>query len=200
MMKRNKAILCALASVGFITSINTISANAMTMPNATTTRTVQAKMTVSKVIDLINELPYKVTLKTKDEVKNKVEKARSAYNSLDENEQKRIDSYTLDTLKSIEEKLEKVESDELKAKNLIDRIKELEYKIWHIIENNKGDKHQLESKLDDELNKNLKEIQKIREDYNSLDYYVKHGMENLDEHYEFFLLVECELVNKINMN
>ena len=38
MMKRNKAILCALVGIGFITSAGTVKANAMTMDTTKATK------------------------------------------------------------------------------------------------------------------------------------------------------------------
>ena len=189
MIKRNKALLCALASLGVITSFNTINANAMVV-DTKATKCVEQQFTVSDVIKLIKELPYTVNLENKDQVK----KVISAYDSLNECDKNYINKnkIILSTLTNAKSALESLESDEAKAKELVEKIENLKKEVEVIYCIN--DKGNLEIvKINKEkLEYNKKEIQEIRKVYEKLDYYIKK--DNLVNNFECFRLLECKLV------
>ena len=182
-MKRNKAILCAVASFGLITAANTINANAMTMNN--TASCVQAKLTASEVADLINKLPYTVTLGNKEQFKTAI----NDYKSLDENEKSKIDEDTLYYLKSAEGRLQKLEAGESKAKELVQRIEALKVSVGY----NPDVKYDLNKDNAKKIRNNMTEIQNIREDYEKLDYSIRYGENNLVTNYKDFSTIECML-------
>ena len=183
-MKRNKAILCAVASFGLITAANTINANAMTM--RTTTSSVQTvARTASEVEDLIYDLPYTIT----SENKNKVTEARTAYDSLAENEKSKIDEYTLNILKCAEGRLQKLESDIATVTNLVNRIENLKVSVDYTTK----DTYTLNNDNAKKIKANMDEIQNIRNDYEKLDYSIRYGKNNLVTNYDDFYKIECML-------
>lgn len=192
MMKRNKAILCALAGIGVITSVGTVKANAMTM--TTNTKVTQSKYTAYNVMDMIYSLPssYEITLENKDEVKKQVKEVRDAYDSLKE-DKSMIENYDLYYLKDSESRiqyLEKVESDKTKAQDLVRRISELKNEV--VSGSTRG--YNSMFKVDkDKLRANAEKIRQIRSDYNTLDYSVTYGSNNLVTNYEDFVKIECRL-------
>ena len=181
-MKRNKAILCAVASFGLITAANTINANAMTM--RTTTSSVEtATNTASYVKGLIDNLPYTITF---DNI-NKVKEARYAYNALGKIEKDKIYYYTLETLESAEKRVKDFEAQEIKAQKLVERIEKLKATVNY----DKNDQYM------DTINKvNLKankdEIQDIRNNYEGLNYYIQKEFKKLNS-YKDFSRIECKL-------
>ena len=115
MIKRSKFLLCALASVGIMTSFNTINANAMT-----STTTTQAKQTLSpyQVEDLMWKLPYCINVKSLvGQIKDglQIKYVSDAYNSLTEDQQRRVDPCAVSNLNHAKEVLKRVEKDETKA-------------------------------------------------------------------------------------
>ncbi len=187
-MKRNKAILCAVASFGLITAANTINANAMTMNN--TVSFVQAKLTVSQVKDLINKLPYTVTLGNKAEFKTAID----AYNALDSIQKSELELYILDAqdiIKSAEERVQKFEAEETKAKELAQRIEKLKSKVDY----SKDDKG-LVSVNNDKLLANEDDIINIRNDYEGLNYYIQKDFKK-SSLYKDFDTIEFKLAQAI---
>lgn len=183
MMKRNKAILCALAGIGFITSVGTVKANAMTMKNDTTTSATQAKLSVYDVEKLICDLPY--TIKVKDI--DKVKAARNAYEDLNQRDKERIDCDTLDILNRSEKKMKQVEADVATANQLVEKINKLKVDVGYSKNNDVVDianKSILKTKI--------QEIKDIREAYDKLDYFVKYE-EKLVTNFDIFFEIECNL-------
>lgn len=191
MMKRNKAILCALASIGFITSVNTVSASAMT--KATTTSITQTKAkTASEVLNLIYELPYSITLENKDKEGVKVKEARAAYDSLEQKEKDKIYKNELYILTRAEERLNQIEKDEATVKLLIDKIEELKIEVEYD-KNKKQDGYPF-SINNDILKSKKEEIQEIRRIYNELDYSLRYVSDSYVTNYYDLYNMECRLV------
>lgn len=190
-MKRNKAILCAVASFGLITAANTINANAMTMTgNMSSVETVA--ITGLDVVKMIGKLPYDITLENKDEVKKQVQEARAAYNALSDAEKANVGRYDLYDLKSAElaiEKLESVEAQKAKAKELVNRIENLKVSVGYTTK----DTYILNNDNAKKIKANMDEIQNIRNDYEKLDYSIRYGKNNLVTNYKDFSTIECML-------
>lgn len=187
-MKRNKAILCAVASFGLITAANTINANAMTMNNTTTTSSVQAKPTVSDVERMINELPYTVTLGNKDQFKTTIK----AYNDLTPSEKSKLELYILDAsdiIKSVTERLQNFESEETKAEELAQRIENLKATVNY---------NEDVDKIKDKLIDNKYEIIDIRNTCEGLNYYIQKEFKKLNL-YDDFVTIECKLAQAMWM-
>ena len=191
MMKRNKAILCALAGIGFITSAGTVSASAMTMNTNATTSVAQTKFTAYKVIDMIYELPSSYQLTLKD--KTKVQAVRNAYNTLTEDE-KKVVRYDLGYLKEAESRiqyLENVELDKAKAEDLVNRIESLKHSIGYTT----GKDYDLKNETNvNKIKEKINTINAIRNDYEKLDYSIKYGKTNLVTNYDDLRKIECMLV------
>lgn len=190
-MKRNKAILCAVASFGLITAANTINANAMTM--RTTTSSVETvAITGLDVVKMIGKLPYDITLENKDEVKKQVQEARAAYNSLSDAEKANVGRYDLYDLKSAElaiEKLESVEAQKATARDLVQRIEDLKVAVGY----DPNDKYNVSDDMAKKIKDNKTEIQNIRKVYDSLDYSIRYGKDRLVTNYNDFSIIECKL-------
>ena len=188
MIKRSKFLLCALASVGVITSFNTINANAMTN-SSTTTKCVQHQLKGYDVVDMIYDLPdsYKITLKDTC----KVIKVRLAYESLSKDEKSKVEKYDLYYLKDAESKIGnslKVVFDKIRDKNLVKRIEKLKTDVDYV---KKYDGKVTVNK--DKLKSKVEEIKNIRKDYEKLEYSYTYEVNQLVNNYYDFLSIECNL-------
>lgn len=166
-MKRKKAILCALASIGIMTSASTVKANAMTM-NTTAKTTLKAY----QVEQLMYNLPYTMNLNLKDQFKNTMDviKARLAYNYLPDDKKCYVDQDAVRNLNHAEENIRRVYGDEIKAIYLVCGISALEHQVGY----NK-DTNSIENKSEVKANKiDIQKIIKSLEDtYQSLDYSIR---------------------------
>ena len=168
MIKRSKFLLCALASVGVITSFNTINANAMTNSKTTTG---SSKYTVSQVEDLMYKLPYSIDLYKQGEIKSEIKEAVLAYNSLPADKQNCVDEYAISDLKHCVTLLKRIQSDEKKAMGLALVIDILDDAVGYN-ENTRTISNT------DILRDNKKSIQKLaqrlEDTYEKLDYSIKY--------------------------
>lgn len=174
MMKRNKAILCALAGIGFITSVGTVKANAMTMN--TTTKTTQNKLSVCQVENLMWDLPYCINTSPKEQLKTTMDviKARMAYNSLKPEEKERVDSSALSALRHDEELLKKLIGDEVKALGMVCGILKVEEEVEYNQETRAINTENLKFNKE-EIEKIRAEITAIEKGYQKLDYTIKNS-------------------------
>lgn len=184
-MKRNKAILCALVGIGFITSAGTVKANAMTMTNNTnaTTKCIY-KLNPDQVERLLYTLPYTIdttSLKGQFEDIVNIAVCDMAYNSLDKEQQRRVDPYAVATLKSDKNLLKSLVKDEAKALGIVYEIVKLDNEV------NSGkeiDKQRV-----------LEEINSVYSVYDNLDYAIRyskglsHFMSKLNE-------IQCNVLSK----
>lgn len=165
MMKRNKAILCALAGIGFITSVGTVKANAMTNTTKTTLKSYEVE-------ELMSNLPYTINIDLKDQFKTTVDviKAELAYKALPENKKCYVDQSAIDNLKHTERTLQRVFCDEGKALDLVYKISKLEEQVGY-----DRDTRTVNNKA--ELKSNRSDIQKqietLEKNYQSIDYSIR---------------------------
>lgn len=162
-MKRKKAILCALASIGIMTSAGTVKANAMTMKNDTTTKCIY-KLNADQVERLLYTLPYTInttSLKGQFDDILKIAVSDMAYNSLDEEQQRRVDPYAVATLNSDKSLLKSLVKDEVKALGIACEVLKLEYQV------NSGQTIDKQSVL--------KEINSVYSVYDNLDYAIRYS-------------------------
>lgn len=188
-MKRNKAILCAVASFGLITAANTINVNAMTMTGNTSSVQTVAR-TASEVKDLINNLPYTVNFDTKD----KFEEAINAYKNLIPSEKSKLELYILDAqdiIESAEKRLKDFETKVTEAQELVQRIDKLKADISYSKEGQDINVNK------DELLAHEHEIRNISDTYYNLSYHIKHKYQPLADVYEDFYQIECKLSQAI---
>ena len=191
MIKRSKVLLCALASVGIMTSFNTINANAMTMSSNTTTKFI--KHTVSEVEKLMDKIPYTIStnLREQAETITTIIQARLSYNSLEQKDKDRVDYCSLCNLKHAELEAKDLIKDEVKASILVRQINQLEDDVNYRKVNNAGNNKCIAIDMDNKKVKDNKDnIQKIRNVYDSLDYSVKSKFVS---NYQDFLKIECRL-------
>lgn len=191
MMKRNKAILCALASIGIMTSVSTVKANAMTMNTNTTKTTFKA----CEVEDWMYSLPYTFKMDIGEQLKAGVGMAymEYAYNSLGE-KQRYVDPGAVDTLRQAEKRLVKLFEGEQQAYNIASRINKIEDAIGYN-QNTKAitNKASLESNAKN-IEKLKKEIVDIEDAYSTLDYSIKYS-DNLEYFMDGLYGIEAALVN-----
>ena len=176
MIKRSKFLLCALASVGVMTSFNTINANAMTMSSNTTTK---AKQTLSayQVEDLLWDLPYSIrTTNIKSQLIDmlKVGYASYAYDTLSTDQKKRIDPCAVYNLNNAKSVARGIVCDEVKAIDLVCKIYKLQNEVGYC----KSTERKTEPKIDKEKVKpKIKQIQEkmkgLEDIYNNLEYPIK---------------------------
>lgn len=175
-MKRKKAILCALAGIGFITSAGTVKANAMTMKNDTNTTTKCIhKLKPYQVEDLLNTLPcYTISTDAKEQAKTmvKVIVGRMAYDSLTPDEQRRVDESSVYTLRHNEELLHRLLGDEAKALGLVCGILKVEDEVEYNQETRSINTENLKSNKKNTENIR-QEIADIENCYQTLDYTIK---------------------------
>ena len=183
MIKRSKALLCALLSVGIMTSFNTVNANAMTNSTATTKC---IKHTVSEVEDLMCNLPYTINVKLKEQVEDieDVLNARISYELLG-SKKSCVSNYAVSNLKRVENLLVSLLGEEMEAVDLARRVYLLELKfgynkctgtIWNRIKVRKN------------KDKIINEINDIRNHYQALDYAIRYskGLERCMSELETF--------------
>ena len=170
MIKRSKVLLCALASVGIMTSFNTINANAMTNSTATTKC---IKHTVSEVEDLMCNLPYTINIKLKEQVEDieDVLNARISYELLG-SKKNCVSNYAVSNLKRVEKLLVSLLGEEMEAVDLARRVYVLELKSGYNKYTEKIWNKQTVRKNKDKI---IKEINGIRDDYQKLDYAVRYS-------------------------
>ena len=173
MIKRSKVLLCALASVGIMTSFNTINANAMT---STTTKTSQT-LSAYQVEDLLWDLPYSIrTTNIKSQLIDmiKVGYASDVYNALSPEQKKRIDPCALYNLNNAKSVARGIVGDEVKAIYLVFKIDKLQNEVGYC----ESTKSTTESKINKEkvkanMNHIQKEMKELEEIYKNLDYPIK---------------------------
>ena len=184
MIKRSKALLCALLSVGIMTSFNTVNANAMTNSTATTAKCI--KHTVSEVEDLMCNLPYTISIKLKEQVEDieDVLNARISYELLG-SKKSCVSNYAVSNLKRVENLLVSLLGDEMEAVDLARRVYLLEFKVGY---NKCTGKIFNKRKVRKDKNKIIDEINDIREDYQGLDYAIRYskGLERCMSELETF--------------
>lgn len=132
MIKRNKAILCALASIGIMTSVGTVKANAMTITNNTNTTTKCIyKLDADQVERLLCKLPYTIDTHAKEQFKTELQIifSRMAYNSLSPQEQSRVDEDLVYDLERDEALLHRILGDEVKALGIVGEIVKLDNEV-----------------------------------------------------------------------
>lgn len=172
-MKRKKAILCALAGIGFITSAGTVKANAMTMTNNTntTTKCIQ-KLNVDQVEKLLCELPYTINTNAKEQFKTTLQiiVSRMAYDSLSPKEQSRVDEDLVDALERDEKLLHTILGEEAKALGIVCGVVKLENQVGYDKETG-----EIKNKLEVQSNKEelLKLMKSLEDAYEKLDYSIK---------------------------
>lgn len=159
----------------------------MTIKNTTTT-SVQSTLSGYKVVDMIYNLPdsYKLTLGDKA----KVEEVRKAYDSLSENEKSKVlryDLYYLEDAESTIKRLEKIESDKEKGKELVTRIERLKSKVGY---SKNGETVTIDNK---KVKDNRDEVENIRKEYDALDWSFRYEGNKLVTNYYDFLSIECGL-------
>lgn len=195
MMKRKKAMLCALASIGFMTSVSTVKANAMTMKNDTTTKCIH-KLKPYQVEDLLNTLPcYTISTDAKEQAKTmvKVIVGRMAYDSLTPDEQRRVDESSVYTLRHNEELLHRLLGDEAKALGTVCGILKVEGEVGYNQKTGAIDKEKL--KCDKQILEDVKEeIMKLENAYRTLDYSIKNS-KGLSHFMGDLYKIEMEIVN-----
>ena len=177
MIKRSKFLLCALASVGVITSFNTINANAMT---STTTKAKQT-LSVSRVEDILYDLPYcirttNIKLQLIDMLK--VGYASYAYDTLSTDQKKRIDPCAVCNLNHAKSVARGIVGDELKAIDLVCKIYKLQDEVGYCESTErktepKIDKEKVQPKIK-QIKEEMKEIDDI---YNKIGYPIKGEVE-----------------------
>lgn len=179
-MKRKKAILCALASIGIMTSAGTVKANAMTNNTNTTTKCIKPSLSVWDVEESMYDLHYTIdTTSLKAQLKDTADiiDVSIAYNSLSDKDQKRIDPDAVYNLKHAEENIRRVYGDEIKAIDLVCKVSILEHQLG--INKNTNS---IENKSAVQSNRKdiQKEIEKLEKNYQSLDYSIrfKNGLPN----------------------
>ena len=173
MIKRSKVLLCALASVGIMTSFNTINANAMT---STTTKTSQT-LSAYQVEDLLWDLPYSIrTTNIKSQLIDmiKVGYASDVYNALSPEQKKRIDPCALYNLNNAKSVARGIVGDEVKAIYLVFKIDKLQNEVGYC----ESTERKTEPKIDQEKVKpKIKQIQEkmkgLEDIYNNLEYPIK---------------------------
>ena len=165
MIKRNKALLCALASIGIITSFNTTNVNAMA--NTNTTKVYKA----SQVQNLICDLPYSIDLDRQSEITSQIQEARGAYNSLPEDEKSDVSRTLVSRLGRMESLLKDIVEDEIESIGIAYVTKELATVVGY--NNNTRSVNNLEI-----LKSNSRQIRDVITDmknaYQGLDYSVKY--------------------------
>lgn len=173
MMKRNKAILCALAGIGIITSVGTVKANAMTMTNNTNTTTKCIhKLNKNEVEDLLKKLPYTINTNAKDQFNTGLQIifTRMAYDSLSTQDQNRVDEDLVYDLERDEALLHRILGDEVKALGIVSEIVKLEREVGY-------NKNTREINNKSEVISNKEELQKrmksLEDTYESLDYSIR---------------------------
>lgn len=173
MMKRNKAILCALVGIGFITSAGTVKANAMTMTNNTntTTKCIQ-KLNVDQVERLLCELPYTINTNAKEQFKTGLQiiVSRMAYNSLSTKDQNRVDEDLVDALERDEKMLHTILGEEAKALGIVCEVVKLAHEVGYNKNTNSIENKSVVQSNKEELQKRMKSLE---EAYENLDYSIK---------------------------
>ena len=167
MIKRNKAILCALASIGIMTSVSTVKANAMT--NSTTAKTT---LKAYQVENLMYDLPYTIDLNLKGQIENTIDviQARVAYNSLSDEKKHCVDPAAVSNLEHAEENIRRVYGDEIKAIDLVCGISALEHQVGYNKDTNSiENKSEVKSKKIDIQ----KRIQHLEDTYQEIDYSIR---------------------------
>ena len=167
MMKRNKAILCALVGIGFITSAGTVKANAMTM-NTNTKTTFKA----STVEDWMYRFPYTFNMNIGDQLKAGVGMMYTeyAYSTLGA-KQDYVDKGALNNLRQAEKTLKRLFEHERKAYDIVCRISKLaDYVGYNEDTKSVSNKNEIKSNKD----KIFDEMRSIEKDYNNLDYSVRY--------------------------
>lgn len=180
MIKRNKAILCALASIGVMTSVSTVKANAMTMNTNNTTKCIKPSLSVWDVEESMYDLHYSIdTTSLKAQLKDTADiiDASIAYKSLSDKDQKRIDPAAVCNLKHAEENIRRVYGDEIKAIDLVCKVSILEHQLGINKDTNSIENKSL---VKSNIKDIQKEIQKLEENYQSLDYSIRfeNGLPN----------------------
>ncbi len=194
MMKRNKAILCALVGIGFITSAGTVKANAMTMKNdTTTTKCINHELTVSQVDELLYKLPYTIDMNLGKQIETikDIINARMAYNSLSKDDQKRLDQCAVSTLKQDERLLRKVLSDDIRALSMECVMNHLKKEIGFSY-NTEGKIEIDENKVSSNKEHIINEMSYIEKTYNKLDYMTRYDS-NLTKLMNDLNTIECKV-------
>lgn len=176
-MKRKKAILCALASIGIMTSAGTVKANAMTMKNDTTTTKCIHKLKASEVEELLYQLPCTISTNLGKQVKQAVGVVvgRMAFDSLDEADKKRVDECAVYTLENDERLLKTVAKDEVKAICIASKIVRLEDELGYSRDDRSINKETLKNNKED-IPKIKEKMMSIEKDYQGIsDYSIKYS-------------------------
>lgn len=186
MIKRKKAMLCALAGIGFITSVGTVKANAMTM-NTNTKTTFKA----STVEDWMYRFPYTFNMNIGDQLKAGVGMAYTeyAYSSLGK-KQCYVDKGALNNLRQAEKRLKALFEDEGKALDIVRRVSKLAECVGYNEDTKSiSNKNEIKSNKD----KIFDEMRAIEETYNKLDYSVRYT--DILLHFRQVLSdIECKLI------
>lgn len=191
MKKRNKAMLCALASIGVITSFNTINANAMTN---STTKATKPVVSASTVEDWMYRLPYTFKMDIGEQLKAGVGMAyiEYAYNSLGD-KQRYVDPGALYSLRQAERRLQTLFEGEGKALDMVRRIVRLEEELIKKVKPVNARAVNTNSLSDKDKEEIQKEIKYLEDTYKELDYSVRetkilsYFMNRLSQ-------IECKLV------
>lgn len=190
MIKRNKAILCALVGIGFITSAGTVKANAMT-----NTTTKKATFKASQVEDWMYKFPYTFKMNIGDQLKAGVGMAYTeyAYSTLGD-KQDYVDPGALNNLRQAEQRLETLLEGEQQAYNIVCRISELADGVGYN-KNTKKISAKETLKNNEEYIKNIKEeIVSIEDTFNTLDYSIRYS-KGLSSYMNELYDIELDIIN-----
>ena len=191
MKKRNKAMLCALASIGVITSFNTINANAMTN---STTKATKPVVSASTVEDWMYRLPYTFKMDIGEQLKAGVGMAyiEYAYNSLGD-KQRYVDPGALYSLRQAERRLQTLFEGEGKALDIVRRIVGLEEELINKVKPVNARAVNTNSLSNEDKVKIQKEIEYLENTYKELDYSIRET-KILSYFINRLSQIECKLV------
>lgn len=183
-MKRKKAMLCALASIGFMTSVSTVKANAMTMNTNNTKTTLKAY----QVEQLMYNLPYTMNLNLRDQIENTIDviQARVAYNSLSDQKKHCVDPDAVSNLEHAESNIRRVYGDEIKAIVMGYTMDQLKKEVGY----NDGKIGITKDELKCKNESIYKKINYIEDTYKKLDYSISSKVFNLISDVS---KIECQL-------